>query len=507
MKATTPMKNSTTNRTIGGTGLRIALAEISRIRLRARLCRDPHFLARAEEPAGGADHALIALETGVDDEAVRRGVGHVHGAALGFLLVVDDEDVVALRVGEHSGLRQHHPLCFAHEHLRARERTRSKRCMRFELDADVAEACFGIDHRSEQAHLALEGLRDAGEIDVGGLPDLHAGEILFGDLAAHLDLRAAREPEEWLAARHGGLPDFRGAREHDAVGRCTNLRAPKPGLGFCKLCRRDLRTRRIGDRGRAAALDLFGGQGTGCFYALGALVFRLRKRSLRFRLFDGRAQLVHLRVDHGLIEARQHLALLDRVARFDEHGDDAAAFTLGADGHVVARGDRAGEGDVAADRVKLGLEHGHEWQFLVVRSGRRRSGLGRGHGPHDGDERQQYADADGDPSARCQRDAVAPGQLRCRFRGRLEPSLVKADRFELAGSQIVLRLGAHGLPWGHGPAACRQGRHGAAKSTAPRLSRTCQQSQALVRSIERFDPACVAWFSGALPRRPPGVTR
>src|SRR5215472_15635501 len=104
---TMPMNSSTTNSTIGGSGWRIAHAEMfltsasperaSAGRVRGR--GDLHRLAIVQEAARRDYHALAAAEARGDDDAGIGGVGDPHRAPLGVLLSVDDEDIGALGIG------------------------------------------------------------------------------------------------------------------------------------------------------------------------------------------------------------------------------------------------------------------------------------------------------------------------------------------------------------------------------------------------------------------------
>src|SRR5215472_19096918 len=101
---TMPMKSSTTNSTIGGSGWRIAHAEMfltsaspagaSAGRIRGR--GDLHRLAVVQEAARRDDHPLAAGEARGDDDASIGGVRDAHRAPLGVFLAVDDEDIGAL---------------------------------------------------------------------------------------------------------------------------------------------------------------------------------------------------------------------------------------------------------------------------------------------------------------------------------------------------------------------------------------------------------------------------
>src|SRR5215472_16790518 len=91
---TMPMKSSTTNSTIGGSGWRIDHAEMfltsasperaSAGRIRGR--GDLHRLAVVQEAARRDDRALAAGEARGDDDPCIGGVGDPHRAPLGVLL-------------------------------------------------------------------------------------------------------------------------------------------------------------------------------------------------------------------------------------------------------------------------------------------------------------------------------------------------------------------------------------------------------------------------------------
>ena len=82
MKATMPMKNSTTNSTTGDTGWRIAQAEI--FFMRVSPC-DRDALALAQETACGDHDAFAPCEAFGDDDSIRRGVRHSNGASQHFV--------------------------------------------------------------------------------------------------------------------------------------------------------------------------------------------------------------------------------------------------------------------------------------------------------------------------------------------------------------------------------------------------------------------------------------
>ncbi len=126
--------------------------------------------------------------------------------------------------------------------------------------------------------------------------------------------------------------------------------------------------------GGFAAGDLFGGQRARGRHRACAAGFRFRESGLRLRFFHGGGEAIELRAEHGFVEAREHLTLLHAIAGFDEHGGDAAAFAFGADRHVVARVDRAGEGDRRRDGACAGRGGADEGQRLLLWRPLRRRG-------------------------------------------------------------------------------------------------------------------------------------
>src|ERR1700740_423295 len=96
---TTPMASSTTNSTIGGSGWRMAHAEMffmsasrasgCRLPPRGRL-RNHHVFPVAQEAGRGGHHALGPGEAGGDDHALIRGVRDTYRAPLGLVVAIHD---------------------------------------------------------------------------------------------------------------------------------------------------------------------------------------------------------------------------------------------------------------------------------------------------------------------------------------------------------------------------------------------------------------------------------
>src|ERR1700740_683684 len=136
-KAISPRNRSTPNNTIGGSGGRMAHAEVflmsappSGCRLPRGGPRDLHFLALAPEPPRGGPHAPRSRRAGGDHPPLIRGVRYAHRAALGATAGVDHVDVAAVEVGQHRGLRHYRPLRLTHGHHAACERAGAQRRVR-----------------------------------------------------------------------------------------------------------------------------------------------------------------------------------------------------------------------------------------------------------------------------------------------------------------------------------------------------------------------------------------
>ena len=76
-----------------------------------------------------------------------------------------------------------------------------------------------------------------------------------------------------------------------------------------------------------------------------ALVFGLSQFSLGACLIERRLQVGDLRLEHRIVQMRQHLALLHVIAGLDIHRGNAPAVAFDANGHVVARGNGADDAD------------------------------------------------------------------------------------------------------------------------------------------------------------------
>ena len=99
-----------------------------------------------------------------------------------------------------------------------------------------------------------------------------------------------------------------------------------------------------------------------------------------------------LLVLHRTIDHREHLPLVDPVARIDRNRDHAAALADHADGQFAPRGKRAGGGDFAFDGGLTRRNDGHRGKLAVAIGDR--NGLGTGHLPDDRSRDQRgYDDA------------------------------------------------------------------------------------------------------------------
>src|SRR5207302_3959814 len=117
-KATTPMNSSTTNSTTGGSGWRMAHAEmffmkaapsserrVRRGRRRGRLCGwrgHLHFFSVTQKPGRGGHHALGPAEAGRDGHTLIRSVRDAHRAPCGVIAGIVHLHVSAPDVGEDS---------------------------------------------------------------------------------------------------------------------------------------------------------------------------------------------------------------------------------------------------------------------------------------------------------------------------------------------------------------------------------------------------------------------
>ena len=174
--------------------------------------------------------------------------------------------------------------------------------------------------------------------------DLDLGEILLRELAAHLDLTAARDPKQRLAARIGDLADFGPAREDRAGDGRDDASTIQARLAFRQQRGRHLDVRRIRHRGGAALFDVLRRQRAGRFDPLRAPILGRRQRRLRLRLLERGREAIDLRNEHRLIELRERLPALHVIAGLHVDRNDPAGLPVVADRHVIARRDRACEG-------------------------------------------------------------------------------------------------------------------------------------------------------------------
>src|SRR3546814_322287 len=157
LKLTSPASSSATNSTIGGTGLRMAQAEILRKLMTAsspaggsagwarsaasfRLAGFRlHLLPRRQEGAGRSHDAFIAVEA-VQDRHAR--IGHLADldvAPLHFVPAVDDIDEIALLVALHRRFRQHRRGAAAADDRGGGEAARTDRRIIGDGDAGYAD--------------------------------------------------------------------------------------------------------------------------------------------------------------------------------------------------------------------------------------------------------------------------------------------------------------------------------------------------------------------------------
>ena len=170
----------------------------------------------------------------------------------------------------------------------------------------TAEARLRIDHCAEQPHLAGEGFAMTGEID--RLAWHQARQIPLRDLAAHFDLSAAREPEQRLAARRRGLPDF-GVRVSTMPSAGARIRACRAGPAL-----RRAAPPRLSLSLRRRPLPLAAARsprpkGAGGVHPCGARYSA--RRSAFARASSSEASRLPPAAQHRLIEPRQHLPRAD----------------------------------------------------------------------------------------------------------------------------------------------------------------------------------------------------
>ena len=153
------------------------------------------------------------------------------------------------------------------------------------------------------------------------------------------------------------LADLGIAYEYRAVNRGDHSCAIQASLVLGELRSNDFDVGFVGHGGCMPLLNILGRQGACRRDRLRTPVFGCRQGSLGACLLQRGGQAVHLRDEDRLIELRQHLPAFDVVASLDIDGDDPAGVAVDADRHVVARGNRAREGDVRGD---CGDARGHD---------------------------------------------------------------------------------------------------------------------------------------------------
>ena len=84
------------------------------------------------------------------------------------------------------------------------------------------------------------------------------------------------------------------------------------------------------------------------------------------RLLQRRFEIRHLRLQHGHIETRQHLAAFDVIAGLDINRRHPARVAFDADGHVVAGIDGADDADGGRHGADRHLGHRHRGKFVLL---------------------------------------------------------------------------------------------------------------------------------------------
>jgi len=105
---------------------------------------------------------------------------------------VHDQDITALVVGQHRGLRQNRPIGIAHRHVGARECAGPQIRVRSQGYSNHSQTGLRIDDGTEQADVAFVDAGCAGQAHIDGLTDLELRQILLGDLPSQLDFTAFR---------------------------------------------------------------------------------------------------------------------------------------------------------------------------------------------------------------------------------------------------------------------------------------------------------------------------
>jgi hypothetical protein len=239
--------------------------------------------------------------------------------------------------------------------------------------AGIVQSGYASSTASTGLHAADEGFVDVDldldRIHVDEGADAGAGEAAdrerrdhFARLRAALDHDAVeRRADAVLLERVGAAfgVELRGLELHLRLLELSAQHAgARLGLGQVRLARRVARDERLG--AREDALGVVQVRGNRADRGLGGVGARARQREVAFG-------------EHA-VEPREHVALLDHHAFFDEHLDHLAG-DLGGDGGLAARDHVAG-GDERARARRFGRDRGRRGRgpLLRRRAGRRSLG-------------------------------------------------------------------------------------------------------------------------------------
>jgi hypothetical protein len=112
---------------------------------------------------------------------------------LELVAAADDQDVIALLIAEHGGLRQEYPGGVTHLDIGARKGARPQILIRRQDNTHGALPRAGIDDRPDLPDCAGKALGHTVQSHRGALPERQSRHILLGHLPAHLNLGIARE--------------------------------------------------------------------------------------------------------------------------------------------------------------------------------------------------------------------------------------------------------------------------------------------------------------------------
>jgi hypothetical protein len=332
---------------MAGIGLRIDHAETF---MAAFGADDADGIAVGKEAGAAGDHLRSGGEP-ADFNVLREAppgadLGQRHPGQI-IATRIDAEDVGESLAQQHGRLRQRQRRTLPEVELAAREHAGAQRLAGLgrQVDIDDAVARPRVDGRRHGAHGAGHGGAVRG-FQPGRLAGLQAGQLAGRDLGAPFQPAAADQAEK-LLARLGQRADRRAARRDDAV-----VGRHDAGLGAPQLGRLQAGPGRVqaGQRGVGGGLrlDPLLRAVEALFAQLaGAFVDRPRLGQCRFGFGDRRLALGQFAVDRVAGDARQHVALLHRIADVGVHLGDPVVADFRADDGLLPGG------DIAAGRQRL----------------------------------------------------------------------------------------------------------------------------------------------------------